>query len=142
MAQVVAPNLRGKGISKTKFTKAGDPKRAGNWSVSTIRQQSLQFRDYRVWVKTFETGVQILMVGENTPLSFLMGVAIATAVMNDKYFQTYRRTGTKKVGRKEYDADMVLTKFTGGSYWLQDKWGIYREEIYTDGDFNYNFPEY
>lgn len=143
MAHVVAPNLRGKGISETKFTKSGDPKRAGNWSVETIRRQSLQSRDYPVWIKTYqETGVQILMVGECTPLSYLMGEQIATAVTNDPHFNMYRRSGTRKVGAKEYDAYMSLTKFTGGSIWLRNKWGIYREEIYTEFDFDYQFPEY
>ena len=64
MAHVVAPNLRGKGISTTKFTKDGKPKRSGNWSVTTIHFQSLQFMDYHV--------SKDLIVGEHTHLSQVM----------------------------------------------------------------------
>lgn len=142
MAHVVAPNLRGKGISTTKFTKSGDPKRAGNWSAETIHYQSLQSRDYPVWVKTYENGIQILMVGKQTPLSFLMGEMVASLALTDKHFDYYRRVGVNKTGGKAHDANMTLRKNQIKSYWNKDRWGIYREEIYTDGDFDYQFPEY
>lgn len=145
MAHVVAPNLRGKGVSTKKFTKAGEPKRSGNWSVSTIHNQSLQSKDYLVWVKTYkETGVEILMVGDHTPLSSIMGEKIATLAMNDPHFEWYRQRGKNKtIGNgKEYEAHKTLRKYEGSSFWLRYKWGVYREEIYTDGDFDYLFPEY
>ena len=143
MANVIAPNLRGKGFSATKLTKSGDPKRTGNWSAATIHYQSLQSKDYPVFVKTYENGIQVLMVGENTPLSYLMGEQIASLAMSDGYFESYRRSGQKSIGAKKYDANMTLRKYKGkSSMWLQNKWGTYREEIYTDGDFKYQFPEY
>lgn len=142
MAHVVAPNLRGKGISTTKFTKSGDPKRSGNWSAETIHYQSLQSKDYPVWVKTYENGIQVLMVGENTPLSYLMTEQLMSLALNDPYFDMYRREGEKTVGGKKHTACMTLRKSKGSRIWLQDRFGTYREEIYTDGDFDYQFPEY
>lgn len=139
---VTAPNLRGKGISKTKFTKAGDPKRSGNWSALTIHQQSLQSRDYRVWIKTYEDGIQVLMVGDHTPLASLMGEQLASLALSDPYFQSYYREGVKTMGKKKYDANMRLCKSKWNGNLFVKTWGIYREEIYTDGDFDYQFPEY
>lgn len=139
---VTAPNFRGKGFSRSKFTKTGDPKRAGNWSANTIHSQSLQYRDYRVWVQKYESGIEVLMVGDKTPLASLMGEAVASLAMKDPYFRSYYREGVKTVGTKQYEANMRLNKSKGSPIWLSLHWGIYREEIYTDGDFNYQFPEY
>ena len=38
MGKQVAPNYRGKGVSKTKFKKDGTPKHAGNFSAMTAAQ--------------------------------------------------------------------------------------------------------
>ena len=144
MANVCAPNLRGRCYSTHgKLTKTGDLKRSGNFSTVTLHSQSLQYRDYPVWIRTDkETGIEILVVGEKTPLAFLMGEQLASLAMNDQYFDYYRRAGVKKVISKEYEANMTLKKSKGSRLWLMDRWGTYREEIYTDGDFTYHFREY
>lgn len=142
MAHVVAPNLRGKGVSETKFTKTGEPKRSGNWSYQKVHQMNLQSKDYRVREVTFESGIKRLIVGDNTPLAQLMGEMVATLAMNDEYFESYTRKGYKTVGVKKYEAQMVLRKANCLYDYLDKYKFIYREMIYTDGDFNYNFPEY
>lgn len=143
MAHLTAPNLRGRGISKTKFTKGGQPKRSGNWSALTIHAQSLQSKDYVVWERVDpETGIKILIVGNETPLSYLMGELVMTLAMNDPHFDFYRREGIKTVGGKAHSANMTLRKAKGSPQWRMGRWGMYREEIYTDGDFVYPFPEY
>lgn len=141
MAHVVAPNLRGKGVSETKFTKAGEPKRSGNWSYQKVHQMNLQSKDYRVREITFESRIKCLIVGDNTPLAQLMGETVATLAMNDEHFESYTRKGYKTVGVKKYEAKMVLTKANCLYSYMNYKF-LYREMIYTDGDFNYNFPEY
>ena len=141
MAHVVAPNLRGKCASETKFTKSGEPKRSGNWSYQKVHQMNLQSRDYRVCEVVFESGIKCLIVGDNTPLAQLMGEIVATLAMNDEHFDSYTRKGYKTVGVKKYEAKMVLTKANCLYSYMNYKF-LYREMIYTDGDFNYNFPEY
>lgn len=139
MAHVAAPNLRGKGISATKFTKDGEPKRSGNWSVSTIHYQSLQFRDYQV---RYENGR--LIVGDHTPLADVMGkmgYEIEELAKNDEYLKAISREGYAPIGGKKYESRKILTR-TLRRYSIYDVRYVYREEIYTDGDFDYNFPEY
>ena len=149
MAHVVAPNLRGKGISKTKFTKTGEPKRSGNWSVAAIHYQSLQSKDYHVRYWTLESGVQILVVGDNkTPLEDIMGKQIANLAMFDKHFEQYTQSGYKEVGTelgtRKYEVFRYLKKnrVRSSSYGKEDVEFTYREAIYTENDFNYTFPEY
>lgn len=139
---VTAPNFRGRGWSYTKRTKLGDPKRSGNWSASTIHHQYMQHKDYRVWVQKYESGIEVLMVGDHTPLSRLMGEQVASLAMKDPYFRSYYREGVKTVGNKQYEANMCLSKGKGSPIWLSLHWGTYREEIYPNGDFEYIFPEY
>lgn len=131
-------NYRGKGVS-TKLTKDGKPKRAGNWSYNTIHTQSLQFRDYKVMRIDNE-----LVVGDNqTPLSHIMGEVVATLALNNPYFHEYTEKGIKTVRGKQYEAQRSLTKFSAfGSHMYLDYEFILREQIYTDGDFDYPFPEY
>lgn len=139
MAHVVAPNLRGKGISATKVTKDGRPKRSGNWSTSTIHYQSLQFRDYKV---LFEN--DRLIVRNSTPLADVMGkmgYAIEDLAKEDQFLNTIVREGYTKYRGKEYESRKRLTR-TVFKYSFEDVRYIYREEIYTDGDFDYSFPEY
>lgn len=139
MEKMKAPNLRGKGISATKFTKTGEPKRAGNWSVSTIHFQSLQFRDYKV---KLEDGR--LIVGDHTPLADVMGVMgneIEDLAKNDEFLQIIVRQGFAKIGSKKYESRKRLTHINS-RMGIDDVRYIYREEIYTDGDFDYQFSEY
>ena len=142
MAHVIAPNLRGKGVSETKFTKSGQPKRSGNWSAATIHYQSLKSKDYPVWVKEFESGIKILVVGEKTPLPYIMGEKAMTLALGDPHFDSYRRSGEKTVGNKPHEAHMTLTKSKIKYYIDKYRWGTLRMEIYTDGDFDFEFPEY
>lgn len=139
MAYVQAPNLRGKGISQTKFTKSGYPKRSGNWSVSTIHSQSLQSRDYKVKLINGR-----LIVGEHTPLTRVMGKSgslIEELALQDEFLHDIIRSGYTKINGKEYESRKRLMK-THYHYSMEDVRYIYREEIYTDGDFDYSFPEY
>jgi hypothetical protein len=139
MAHVTAPNLRGKGISATKFTKAGEPKRSGNWSVSTVHYQSLQSRDYRVKINDGR-----LIVGDYTPLADVMGkmgYTIEELARNDEYLKEIVREGYTPIRGKKYESRKRLTR-VHLQYSMDKVVYIYREEIYTDGDFDYNFPEY
>ena len=130
-------SYRGKGTSR-KLTKDGKPKHAGNWSAQTIHVQSLQSRDYHV--RRIDG---ILIVGDHTKLSSILGEAIAILAENNKYFDQYVEKGQKIVGRKSYDAERSLRRFAArDSHSYLDFEFIYREQIYTDGDFDYNFPEY
>ena len=146
MAHVVAPNLRGKGISTTKFTKSGDPKRSGNWSASTVHRQSLQYKDYDVMYKEDEDGIKHLVIGDHTRLADIMGDGVAALAMFDKHFDTYVQSGKYEgLGNgKGYEARRTLRKRQNFREWYPGEAPTfrYREEIYTDGDFTYNFPEY
>lgn len=138
-------NFRGKGISATKFTKAGEPKRSGNWSAQTIHHQSMQYKDYYVRLLQSESGIKILLVGDHTPLSRIMGDAIEELAINDEHFSSYVQSGEYKgLGNgKSYEARRTLRKLNVRKSWYFDNRAfLYREEIYTDGDFTYNFPEY
>ena len=130
-------DYRGKGVSKDKLTKDGRPKRAGNFSYSTIHHQSLQSRDYYVVLKDGQ-----LIVGEHTPLSQVMGDLIATLALTDAHFGSYVQDGEKTVAGKKHEAHRRLTRYNARYSYLDAIRFIYREEIYTDGDFDYNFPEY
>lgn len=148
MAHVTAPNLRGKGQSATKLTKAGQPKRSGNWSAYEIHRQSLQFKDYYVYVHTDETGIERLVMEDRTTLLADVigefGEMIENLALLDPHFNSYRREGEfKGIGNgKCYEAHMTLRKVNGDRYWNQDRFAILRMEIYTDGDFKFNFPNY
>lgn len=138
-------NFRGKGQSTTKFTKAGEPKRSGNWSSQTIHHQSLQYKDYYVRLLQSESGIKILLVGDHTPLARIMGDAIEELAINDENFSVYVQAGEYKgLGNgKSYEARRTLRKLNVRKSWYFDNRAfLYREEIYTDGDFTYNFPEY
>ncbi|MBO5369018.1 hypothetical protein J6A32_10415 [Methanocorpusculum sp.] len=130
-------SYRGKGTS-AKLTKDGKPKHAGNWSASTIHAQSLQCRDYHVIRKNGQ-----LIVGDHTPLSGIMGNAIAELATTNPRFDAYVEKGVKTVNGQQYEAQRSLRRFTpcGSSIYFAYEF-IYREQINTDGDFDYNFPEY
>lgn len=137
MGKQVQPNFRGKGTSRDKLTKDGQPKHSGNWSYSTIHSQSLQHQEYHVRRINGE-----LIVGDHTPLSkiFSPGIVFET---NNPHFSSYTERGTKTVGIKQYEARRTLWRFWAyGSHMYLNYEFVYREEIYTDGDFNYNFPNY
>ena len=131
-------NYRGVGYSANKVCKGtGQPKRSGNFSYSTIHLQGLQSRDYPV---KEENGR--LIVGDHTPLAEVMGQEVATLALTDKFFQEYHQEGTKTVNGEKYEMHKTLTKNKfirpiSRSYKFR-----YRIMIYTDLDFNYNFPEY
>lgn len=148
MANVTAPNLRGKGISATKYTKAGQPKRSGNWSAVTIHHQSMQSKDYDVYLRQDkETGIETLVLEHGTPLAAVLGEfgeMIATLIMRDPNFKSYYREGEYKgLGNgKGYEANMSIRKLNGSIYWNMGRFARLRMEIYTDGDFVFNFPNY
>lgn len=146
MGKQTTPNFRGKGCSETKFTKAGEPKHAGNWSASKIHYQSLQVRDYYVrYVTDKGNGIQKLIVGDHTPLAELMGTQVEWLAMRDENFDTYTQSGynSKIVPGKKYEAYRRLCKSKLISSWeINPHAFTYREAIYTEGDFEYYFPEY
>jgi hypothetical protein len=148
MAHLVAPNLRGKGISKTKFTKTGEPKRSGNWSVQTIHHQSLQSKDYPVYLKKNESGADILIAGEHTHLYDIMGGLVEHLAISDENFSQYYQEGEfKGLGNgKAYQSFRSLTKNRlygrRGWYFGPEPKFTLRLGIYTDGDFDFPFPEY
>ncbi len=133
---MVKGDYRGKGISETK-SKTGEPKHAGNFSYCTIHHQSLQSKDYRVYNRDGH-----LIVGNKTPLSKLMSEDVERLALTDKHFGGYVQDGKKTVGVKEYEAHKRLIKFSCRGFSYFEFEFIYREEIYTDGDFDYPFPEY
>ena len=142
----MANEFRGKGVSATKFTKNGEPKHAGNWSAVSIHHQSLQYKDYYVrYRKDEETGIEVLIVGDHTPLASIMGEMVATLAMRDPHFDTYRQSGQYKgLGNgKGYDSSYTLRRNKLVRSWIIDPHAFtLRCEIYTDGDFTYNFPNY
>ena len=133
-----APTLRGKGVSKDKFTKDGRLKRSGNFSYSTIHYQSLQCKDYKVRLIDKQ-----LIVGTHTPLSSLYPQELVNLALNDGYFERYVRNGVKTINGKQYEVESHLTRrHIHYDYNYINYEFTYREMIYTDGDFDYNFPEY
>ena len=144
---VTAKNYRGKCESTHgKLTKGGQPTRAGNFSYSTFREQHLLCKDYYVRLHTYENGIQILIVGDHTPLAELMGELVATLAMRDEHFSQYtqRGTHTEPETGKEYEAIKTLTKNQlTRRFWQLDYHAFtYREMIYADGELDYEFPEY
>lgn len=143
-------SYRGKCHSKSKMTKAGQPKMAGNFSYQTFHYESLQTKDYDVYLhQDKETGIELLvMADEKTPLANVLGgdygEMIATLALRDPNFRSYHRDGEYKgLGNgKAYEAKMILTKLRGGIYWNMGRYAKLRMEIYTDGDFRFEFPEY
>ena len=136
-------DYRGRCYSKNKVTKAGYPKMAGNFSYQTFHHQQLQSKDYYVKLHVYESGVKTLIVGDHTPLAEIMGYDTERLAINDEHFDAYVRRGVKTIGGKEHEAYMRLTKVNTRKSWMLDPHAfVYREEIYTDGDFNYPFPNY
>lgn len=131
-------DYRGKGYS-TKLSKIGEPKRAGNWSYSSIHAQGLQQKTYRVYNIDGK-----LIVGEHTPLDHIFPAPVVMLAMNDPYFSIYSQSGYKTVGGKKYEACRTLVKCDEPrrDYFLNYFSFYYTKKIYTDLDFNYNFPEY
>ena len=131
--------MRKQGISRNKFCKGtGIPKRSGNFSQITLHYQSLQHQTWRIW---YQGGH--LVVGNHTPLLALFPAAIVELVMNDELFSTYEQRGYKTINGKKYEIVRSITRFAGAEIrgYLHFNF-IYREAIYTDGDFDWNFPEY
>lgn len=128
-----------KGISKDKFCKGTDiPKRSGNFSSQTVHYQSLQSRDYHVNLRNGR-----LIVGENTPLEDVMP-GIEQLALSDPYFESYTQKGTHTHSKKKYEARKTLTKREKHyeyCTWLNYDF-VYREMIYTDNEFDYQFKNY
>ena len=141
-------SYRGKCHSKSKMTKAGQPKMAGNFSYQTFHYESLQSKDYYVYVHTDDTGIERLVMEDRTTLLADVigefGEMIENLALLDPHFNSYHRDGEfKGIGNgKGYEAHMTLRKVNGDRYWNQDRFAILRMEIYTDGDFKFNFPNY
>lgn len=131
-------NYRGKGVSN-KLTKKGEPKHAGNWSYQTIHNQSLQFRDYRV----YRINGQLVVGDHHTPLSAILGEEVTQLILSNPYFYEYTEQGIKTIGGKQYNAQRSIRKNKAfGSRIYIDYEYTFHEQIYTDGDFDYPFPDY
>lgn len=138
MGTQLTQTFRGKGTSRDKLTKDGQPKHAGNWSYSAIHNQSLQHQDYHVRRINGE-----LIVGDHTPLNKIFSQAIADEATNNPYFAQYSEQGVKTVSGKQYEAQRSIRRCMAyGAHMWMDYEFIYHEQIYTDGDFDYNFPNY
>ncbi len=135
MGKQMTPNLRGKGYS-SKLTKDGKPKHAGNWSAITIHYQSMQFQDYAV--KRIDG---ILVVGNETKLSDIFPEELVRIIDADPNFESLSQVGTHTHNGKQYEARRSLRRVIRYCAYSEREY-IYREEIYTDGDFKYNFKEY
>ena len=148
MGQQTTPNFRGKGVSAKKFTKTGEPKHAGNWSERSIHYQSLQSKDYyvRLLKSKEDPEIKMLIVGDHTPLYQIMGGIVEQLAINDEHFYMYRQQGKydKISNGKLYDCSYTLMKNPlAAKKWMIDPFAFkLRVEIYTEGDFTYNFPEY
>ena len=139
MGKQVATTFRGKCESTSKKSKSGMPKHSGNFSYATFHKQSLQSMDYRV--KRAANGH--LIVGDHTPLLSILPTAVVSLAMHDPSFDSIKLRWHKTINGKQYEACKRLTRQSsyGAKCWLDFEF-IYREEIYTDGEFDYNFPEY
>ena len=136
MGKQTTENYRGKGVS-TKLAKNGQPKHSGNWSAATIHIQSLQYKDWKV--RRIDG---VLIVGEKTKLTDIFPEQLISAIDSDQNFESLNQKGTHTHNGKQYEARRSLRKATVKWYMWDGYEYIYREEIYTDGDFNYNFKEY
>ena len=136
-------DYRGRCFSTSgKRTKAGDLKMSGNFSRATFRLQSMQYKDYPVRRITCESGIEQLVVGDTkTPLALIVGEEITNLAMKDRCFDLYVQRDVLRIkdNKKEYEAVRTLRKCkysrTANEFTL-------RLEIYTDGDFDYNFKQY
>lgn len=145
MGKQMTPNYRGKGVSRSKFTKSGEPKHSGNFSYQSVHVSSLQSRDYQVTLKKDKDGDPILIVGNSTPLCKVMPQEVANLALHDKFLDTIVRSGLADIRGKKYESRKTLTRFkTHFRLWAPEErvLFIYREEIWTDGDFIYEFPNY
>lgn len=137
MGKQIAQTYRGRCQSATKVRKDGQPKRAGNFSAATFRSQQLQSKDYRVTMKDGH-----LVVGTHTYLLEIMPLAVVQLAMEDQFLDTIVRKGTITRNGKEYECAKRLVAFHAKYSYMGDVRFLYREEIYTNGDFIYDFPEY
>lgn len=144
MGKQTTGNYRGMCESTSgKVTKNGEPKHSGNFSYDAFRRQNLKTRDYFVYLRKTEDGEPILIVGDHTPLAKLMGACVAELALIDTSFSMYRQDGEHTYGCKKYEAHKILTKSKADMTWVIDPYEfVYREEIYTDGEFEYQFIEY
>lgn len=135
---IMEKNYRGKGVSRTKTCKGTNlPKHSGNYSYSSIHALFLQSKEYRVTLKDHH-----LIIGNNTPLSDVFEPTLLAAIESDPLFESYTQRGTHTYGNKQYEAQRTLTRFRPRYAYLEDIRYLYREQIYTDGDFDYIFPNY
>ena len=87
---------------------------------------------HQVYERIFQGGMPNICTGESERNAYYKA-----------YIDTYIEKGTKTVGRKQYEAERSIKRYLpyGSHVWIDFEF-IYREQIYTDGDFDYNFPEY
>lgn len=133
---------RGKGVSTTKFCKDGTPKHAGNFSPTTIHYQSLVSKDYPVKRMLLDDGTETLVIigkTETRPLAEFMPQSVVDYVLSDPFFKSLSREGTIPVGKKQYECFKELRRLTY-KYMDGREWTL-RLGIYTDFEFNWNFPE-
>ena len=130
--------FRGRCEGKT-VRKDGRPKHAGNFSYATLHMQSRQSKTWRVW--RAENGH--LMVGEHTPLLCLLSAQAVQFAMDDHTFTCMEFRTNKVMFGKQYEACQRLTRSNERGLWYGGEClYFYTEEIYTDGDFNYQFENY
>ena len=129
-----------KGTSKTKFCKGTDiPKRSGNYSYFNSDEYKMHYQSKEYPVKRNSGGTWI--VGDRTPLNNILPEQLVWLVDNDPNFYGYKEKGTHTHCGKKYDCERSINKCLLGS-----KYGLPDYKLYicinTQGDFNYNFPEY
>lgn len=127
-----------RGISKTKFCKGTNiPKRSGNFSAFSVMRMHFKTRTIHIVMRDGQ-----FIVGNHTPLSALVPVQVEWLMINDPNFDRYRQVGTHTYRGKQYEVTRSIYKSPVANIW--DEGDIWRmeETINTEGDFDYNFPEY
>lgn len=119
-----------KGTSKTKFCKGTSiPKHSGNFSPIGMHWCS------RTWSVMLVNGA--LVIGEDTPASAVLPQQLIWLMLNDPNFKSYEQRGTHTHNGKQYTCCRSVfkrfTSFAGFSL---------VEQIDTEGEFTYEFPEY
>lgn len=138
MGEQIAPNYRGKGTSKDKVRKDGKPKHAGNFSYRNSDAYKTHFQSQRYRVDFIDGK---LIIGDHTPAEDILPLALVELMLTDPNFEQYFQKGTHTRGGKKYDCWKKIYKpFNSGIGGYACF--TYYEEICTEGDFKYNFPEY
>lgn len=130
--------FRGRCTGKT-ARKDGKPKHAGNFSYQTFHAQSRQSKTYKVW----RTDEGHLMVGEHTPLLCLLSVLAVRFAMEDPTFTQIEFCAEREMFGKMYETRQVLKRHHYNPVYDDREYEFtYTEDIWTDGDFKYQFENY